>query len=123
MVFDGKSFSIKGAASCSRLLSGSLVINAPGARQSDFGAGHNLIRVVLRDTNRLVVVSVGIRLDAGRGFNDVSDDMWATKADDTYTINGRMDSDDGTPGSHQFTIEVACPYVGKEMVTLNPPGA
>lgn len=121
VVFDGETVIIDGHASCVRQLDGKLAINAPGSRQTGGTSRLNTIRVVLTDTPRLVVESVGIRTGPNRGFSDVSDEMWATKADNAYTINGRLLSDDGSPASHQFKIDVTCPFIDKQSVDLNPP--
>lgn len=120
VVFDGQSYTIDASVACTRQLDGKIVINVPGDRKSSFGGDHKSVRVVLEDANRLVVVAVGIRVDKGRGFNDVPDDMWATQVDNTYTINGRMPPDGVSPASHQFKIEVTCPTIGRQNVDLQP---
>jgi hypothetical protein len=46
--------------------------------------------------------------------------MWATKADDTYTINGRMPPDDGSTAAHSFKIEATCRVVHEQAPDLVP---
>lgn len=116
VVFDSQSYTIDGPAACQRQLDGTLAINAPSST-----GGSKRIRVVLTDSSRLIVKSAGVRLGSLRGFSDVSDDMWATKVDDTYTINGRMAPDDGTTTSHQFKIETICIHIDQAVVPNLPP--
>jgi Mycobacterium 19 kDa lipoprotein antigen len=126
VVFDGESYTIDGPTSCLRQLGGTLAINAPVASKWGGGlpdGGRRLIRVVLTDGPRLVVKSAGVRIDDARGFSDISEEMWATKADNTYTINGRMAPEGRTTTTHQFKIEVTCANIDTEYVTLNPPAA
>ncbi len=126
VVFDGESYTIDGSTSCVRQPDGRLAINAPAVSKLTgvpADGGKRLIRVVLTDGRRLVVESAGVRMGEHRGFSDVSDEMWATKADNTYTINGRMAPDDGTTTPHQFKIEVTCTTIETVYVTLKPPVA
>jgi hypothetical protein len=124
VIFDGERFTLDGFVDCVRQLGGSLAINAPlspkwGGLPVD--GGRKLIRVVLTDSPRLVVKSAGIRLGDTRGFSDVSDEMWANKANDTYTINGRMAPDDGKTAAHQFEIDVTCSSIRQEYQRNDPP--
>ncbi|MDT5016578.1 MAG: hypothetical protein QOD39_2738 [Mycobacterium sp.] len=124
VVFDGESYTIDGPASCVRQVNGKLAIDAPVHPKwggVPMEGGRKLIRVVLTDAQRLVVESAGIRLGDVRGFSDVPDDMWATKADNNYTINGRMAPDDGSRASHQFKIEVTCVSIENQYLPVNPP--
>jgi hypothetical protein len=47
--------------------------------------------------------------------------MWATRADNRYTVNGRMAPQADTPDAHQFKIEVTCASVETAYVTIHPP--
>jgi hypothetical protein len=119
ITFDGKTYEIDGYVSCVRQLDGGLVIDAPvpppwsvGPRP---GGGKKLIRVELLEDPRLVIETAALRFDDVRGFTDASDDMWGTKVDDVYTINGRMRGDGAQ--WHQFKIEVICSYIDSRYVT------
>jgi hypothetical protein len=114
ITFDGKPYEIDGYVSCVRQLDGGLMIDAPVPPPFSVGpipgGGKKLIRVELLEDPRLVIESAALRFDDVRGFTDASDEMWGTKVDNVYTINGRMPSDDGVQW-HQFKIEVICPYI------------
>jgi hypothetical protein len=122
VIFDGESHTIGGATTCTRQLDGMLVIDAPAFNKYagvPGEGGRKLIRVVLADGPRLVVKSAGIRIGPVRGFSDVPDEMWATKVDSTYTINGRMVPDDPAAGAkeaHQFKIEATCVSIQQQYV-------
>jgi hypothetical protein len=104
VVFDGKKYTINGQVSCVKQADGKLLINAAeGAKK--------LIRVRLGQENRLVVEAAGFRFMAVNGFTNDSNEAWATKVDNTYTISGRMPPDDGQTAAHQFKIEVTCAQV------------
>jgi hypothetical protein len=119
VTFDGETHTIDGHVACVRQLDGGLLINAPVPPPTGGSVpygGKRLIRVDLLEEPRLVVQAAGVRFDDVRGFTDNPDEMWATKADNVYTINGNMADDNGIDW-HQFKIEVTCPYVGKVFVT------
>jgi Mycobacterium 19 kDa lipoprotein antigen len=104
VVFDGQTYTINGQVSCITQSDGKLIINAAdGAKK--------LIRVRLGQVNRLVVEAAGFRFNAVNGFTRDSNEAWATKVDNTYTISGRMPPDDGQTTAHQFKIEVTCAEV------------
>jgi hypothetical protein len=104
VVFDGQTYTINGQASCVTQSDGKLLISAAdGAKK--------LIRVRLGQENRLVVEAAGFRFNAVNGFTHNSNEAWATKVDNTYTISGRMRPDDGQTAGHQFKIEVTCAQV------------
>lgn len=104
VVFDGKTYTINGQVSCVNQPDGKLLINAAeGAKK--------LIRVRIGQENRLVVESAGFRFMAVNGFTNDSNEAWATKVDDAYTITGRMPPDDGQTAWHQFKIEVTCAQI------------
>lgn len=100
VVFDGQTQTITGQLTCIAQPDGRLVILALD--------GHNTMRVLLRREHQLVVEKVGRRLHDAKGFTDDSDEVWATKVDDVYTITGRMPPNPGEVAGHQFTIETRC---------------
>jgi hypothetical protein len=104
VVFDGQTYTINGQVSCVKESDGGLLINAADG-------GKKLIRVRLSQEGRLVVEQAGFRFLAVGGFTDDSNEAWAAKADNTYTISGRMPPDDGQTAAHQFKIEVTCSQV------------
>jgi hypothetical protein len=116
---DGKSYEIDDYVSCVRQLDGGLMITTPArAPQGTLLSGRDkkLVSVELLEDPRLVIEKAGIRFGDVRGFTTASEEMWGTKVDDVYTINGRMPSDDGTQW-HQFTIEVRCSYIDDRFAT------
>ncbi|HYR13874.1 MAG TPA: lipoprotein LpqH, partial [Mycobacterium sp.] len=86
---------------CSAQPDGKLVILAADGVQKT-------VRVLLRREHRLVVEKVGLRFLDVSGFTDASSEMWATKVDNTYNIDGRMPPNTGEMTSHQFEIETTC---------------
>jgi Mycobacterium 19 kDa lipoprotein antigen len=112
VVFEGQTYTIHAPVSCAVAHDGKLVINSSDGRAK-------LIRVVLARDHPLVVHSVGFRHLDVRGFTNASNDVWADKADDTYTISGRMPPEKGETAWHQFKIDVACPII-KEYTTEYP---
>lgn len=100
VVFDGQTHTITGQLTCTAQPDGKLVILALD--------GQNTMRVLLRREHQLVVEKVGVRLHDAKGFTDNSDEVWATKVDDAYTINGRMPPNPGEVEGHQFKIETRC---------------
>ena len=124
LVFDGQSYTIDGPVSCTRQVDRRLVIIAPVAPKWGGGVpgrGRRLIRVELTDEARILVKQAAIRIDDIRGFVNDPAEMWATKADNTYTINGRMPPAQGETGSHQFKIEVTCSVVEQKYDDVGPP--
>ena len=109
VVFDGQTQTITGQLSCTAQPDGKLVILALD--------GQSTMRVLLRREHQLVVEKVGLRIHDARGFTDNSDEVWASKVDDAYTINGRMPPNAGEVAGHQFKIETRCRYE----VPLAPP--
>ena len=123
VVFDGETYTLEGPVSCVRQVDSRLVINAPVAPKWGGGVpggGRRLIRVELTEESRLVVNSVGIRINSSRGFANDPAEMWATKADNAYTINGRMPAADGETQAHQFKIEVTCSVVEQQFHDVGP---
>jgi hypothetical protein len=112
VVFDGQTYTIHAPVSCAIAHDGKLVINASDGRVK-------LIRVVLARDYPLVVQSVGFRHLDVRGFTNDSNDVWATKGDDTYTISGRMPPQERETTWHQFKIDVTCLQI--EEFTSEPP--
>jgi hypothetical protein len=124
VVFDGETYTLEGPVSCVRQVDHRLVINAPVAPKWGGGVpggGKRLIRVELTDESRLVVNSAGIRINSIRGFANDPTEMWATKADNAYTINGRMPAADGETQAHQFKIQVICTAVDQQFHDVGPP--
>ena len=64
------------------------------------------MRVLLRREHQLVVEKVGLRIGGASGFTDDAGDVWATKVDGTYTLNGRMPPNTGEVTWHDFTIDI-----------------
>jgi Mycobacterium 19 kDa lipoprotein antigen len=114
VVFDGQTYTISGQVSCVKQSDGKLLINAAEG-------GKKLIRVRLGQENRLVVEAAGFRFLAVGGFTDDSNEAWAAKADNTYTISRRMPPDDGQTAGHQFKIEVTCAQVEEFRPRPPPP--
>ena len=124
VVFDGETYTLEGPVSCMRQVDSSLVVNAPVAPKWGGGVpggGRRLIRVVMTEQSRLVVKSAGIRINDSRGFVNDPAEIWATKADNAYTINGRMPAADGETQAHQFRIEVMCSVVEQQFHDVGPP--
>ncbi len=124
VVFDGETYTLEGPVSCVRQVDSRLVINAPVAPKWGGGVpggGRRLIRVEMTEESRLVVKSAGIRINSIRGFANDPAEMWATKADNAYTINGRMPAADGETQAHQFRIEVTCSVVEQQFHDVGPP--
>jgi Mycobacterium 19 kDa lipoprotein antigen len=124
VVFDGETYTLEGPVSCVRQVDSRLVINAPVAPKWGGGVpggGRRLIRVEMTEESRLVVKSAGIRINSIRGFANDPAEMWATKADNAYTINGRMPAADGETQAHQFRIEVTCSAVEQQFHDVGPP--
>jgi hypothetical protein len=114
VVFDGQTYTIHAPVSCAIAHDGKLVINTSDGRVK-------LIRVVLARDYPLVVHSVGFRHLDVRGFAKDANDVWATKADDTYTIGGRMPPEKGETDWHQFKIDVTCPTIKEYTSERRPP--
>jgi len=124
VVFDGETYTLEGPVSCVRQVDSRLVINAPVAPKWGGGVpggGRRLIRVEMTEESRLVVKSAGIRINSIRGFANDPAEMWATKVDNAYTINGRMPAADGETQAHQFRIEVTCSVVEQQFHDVGPP--
>jgi hypothetical protein len=114
VVFDGQTYTIHAPVSCAIAHDGKLVINSSDGRAK-------LIRVVLARDYPLVVHSVGFRHLDVRGFTNASNAVWATKADDTYTISGQMPPEKDEPTRHQFKIDVTCPTITEYTSRYRPP--
>lgn len=114
VVFDGQSQTINGSVTCTTQPDGKLVILAADG-------GQKTVRVLLRREHQLVVEKVGLRVGGASGFTDDSGDVWATKADDTYTFNGRMPPNMGEVTWHEFKIDIRCGHELPPPYT-QPPG-
>jgi Mycobacterium 19 kDa lipoprotein antigen len=124
VVLDGETYTLEGPVSCVRQVDHRLVINAPVAPKWGGGVpggGKRLIRVELAEESRLVVYSAGIRINGIRGFANDPAEMWATKADNAYTINGLMPAADGETQGHQFKIQVTCTVEDQQFHDVGPP--
>jgi hypothetical protein len=115
VVFDGQTYTIHAPVSCAISHNGRLGIGANTER------GKKLISVSLTRDHPLVVYSVGFRHFNVRGFTNDSNDVWATKGDDTYTISGRMPPEKGETAWHQFKIDVSCPTMKEYTSEHRPP--
>jgi hypothetical protein len=111
IVFDGQTQTINGKVTCTTQPDGKLVILAADGRQKT-------VRVSLSRAHQLVVEKVGLRIPGASGFTDDSDEVWATRVDNTYKINGRMPPNTGETTWHQFKIQTTCRY---EAPALPPP--
>ena len=100
VIVDGQSQTINGSVTCTTQPDGKLVILAADGRKT--------VRVLLRREHQLVVEKLGFRVGDTSGFTDSSADMWATKVDDTYRINGQLPPRAGDLVRRDFTVEVKC---------------
>ena len=101
IVFDGQTQTINGQVVCTAEPDGKLVILAADG-------GQKTVRVVLSRQHQLVVEKVGLDIPGASGFTDDSGEVWATKVDNTYKINGRMPPNARETTWHQFEIETTC---------------
>jgi hypothetical protein len=115
VIFDGQTYTITALVSCAIAHNGRLSISANTDR------GKKLISVSLMRDPPLVVYSVGFRHFNIRGFTNDSNDVWASKADNTYTISGRMPPEKGETAWHQFKIDVTCPTIKEYTSERRPP--
>jgi hypothetical protein len=67
------------------------------------------VRIQLTQHGRLVVQKVGLRHDGVAGFVEDSDEVTATKVDDTFTISGRMPPNPNESQWHTFKVQTTCP--------------
>jgi Mycobacterium 19 kDa lipoprotein antigen len=102
IVFDGQSQTLEGPISCTAQPDGKLVILATDMAKS--------VRVLLSRAHQLIVEKVGVRMPGANGYTDDSGEMWATKVDNTYRINGWMPPNAGETTRHQFEVETTCRY-------------
>jgi Mycobacterium 19 kDa lipoprotein antigen len=100
VVVDGEAQTINGPVTCTAQPDGKLVILAVDGRKR--------VRVLLQREHQLVVQKLGFRVGDISGFTDSSADMWATKVDDVYTINGQLPSNADTLARQNFTVTVTC---------------
>jgi hypothetical protein len=66
-------------------------------------------RVQFTQQGRLVVQKAGLRYDGMAGFVADSQEVTATKVDDTFTFSGRMPPNAGESQWHTFKIQTTCP--------------
>ena len=105
VVFDGETYTIHAPVNCAMAGNGRLGIGANTER------GKKLIAVSLTRDPPLVVYSVGFRHFDVRGYTNNSNEVSATKVDNTYTISGRMPPEEGEKEGHRFEFEVSCPKI------------
>ena len=110
IVLDGQPHSFTGGVRCFVQPGGDLLILANGPQ-------HAMVRMLLSRQHQLVVDKVGFRVDDTRGFTDVADEMWASRVDDSYTINGHLPPNPGETAAHPFTMESRC----RDEVPAPPP--
>jgi hypothetical protein len=103
IVLDGQSQTLNGPISCTAQPDGKLVILATDS-------GQKSVRVLLSREHQLVVEKVGLRIRGASGFTADSGEMWATRVDNAYKINGWMPPNAGETTRHQFGIETTCSY-------------
>lgn len=113
VVFGAETYTITGQATCANRPDGKLLIHAspgrPPVANVPFGDdGKRFVRVVLSQEYQIVVETAAFRFHDVRGFTDHANELWATKADDSYTINGRMPPEDGASAWQPFRIDVTC---------------
>jgi hypothetical protein len=65
-------------------------------------------RVQFTQLGRLVVQKAGLRYDGMAGFVADSQEVTATKVDDTFTFSGRMPPNAGESQWHTFKIQTTC---------------
>src|SRR5262245_45597656 len=97
VVFDGQTYTITAAVVCAIRSDGKLVIRA--------GEGKELVSVSLTREPRLVVESVSFRHFDVRGYVNDPAEVTATRANNTYTIDGDMPPEEGETAWHHFKFE------------------
>ena len=105
VIFDGQTYTIHAPVKCVITAYGKLSIGVSADRAK------KLIAVVLNRDPPFVVESVGFRHDDVRGYTNNSNELWATKGDNMYTISGRMPPEEGETFWHQFKIDVICTQI------------
>lgn len=105
VVFDGQTRTITtNKVTCATYNNGTLLILVDGGK-------NEAVRIVVRQTGRIVADRVGFRHHELSGFVADSREVDATRIDDTYRFSGRMPPNPGEVQSHQFEIETRCPTV------------
>lgn len=118
IVVDGHTDTVPAQVVCTKVGDDKLVIYAS---PSSFDSTKR-IRVLLDTDYRLVVKTVGFHLPEANGFTADSDEMVATKVDDTYTISGRIPPADGRIEWRQLEIVVTCPGYTEQQPSDRQPG-
>jgi hypothetical protein len=116
IVFDGATGSITTTdVVCTKQLNGGLVILVQDTPS-------RTVRVQLMQQGRLVVQKAGLRYDGMAGFVADSQEVTATKVDDTFTFSGRMPPNSGESQWHTFKIQTTCPgYLDAAPPQMQPP--
>jgi hypothetical protein len=103
VVFDGQTRTITtNKVTCTTYNNGTLLILVDGGKDE-------AVRVVVRQTGRIIADRVGFRHHDLSGFVADSREVDVTKVDDTYRFSGRMPPNRGEVQAHQFEIETSCP--------------
>jgi hypothetical protein len=110
VVLDGVTYTAQGRTRCVTLPDDTLTIQSE-APSGIFSRAPGMVWVVLKRHPRWSVDRLSFRFNDVSGFTDHSDELWATKTDNTYTVNGRVPSDHGQLAWRQFQLTVTCPYV------------
>ena len=116
IVFDGATRSITTTdVVCTKQLNGGLVILVKDTPS-------RTVRVQLMKQGRLVVQKAGLRYEGMSGFVADSQEVTATKVDDTFTFSGRMPPNSGESQWHTFKIQTTCPgYLDAVPSPMQPP--
>jgi hypothetical protein len=105
IVFDGATRSITTTdVVCTKQLNGGLVILVQDTPS-------RTVRVQLMEQGRLVVQKAGLRYDGMAGFVADSQEVTATKVDDTFTFSGRMPPNSGESQWHTFKSRPPAPGI------------
>jgi hypothetical protein len=115
VIFDGQTYTIHAPVKCAVTADGKLSIGVSTDRAK------KLISVVLTRDPPFVVRSVGFRHYNVRGYTNRSDELWATKGDNMYTISGRMPPEEGETFWHEFKIDVICTQIEEYTHQNRPP--
>jgi len=101
--FDGEHRTISTSdVTCTRYPDGTLVVLVDDGRR-------RMVRLYIRDQNRITALKVGLRHEDLTGFVADPDEMVGTKVDDTYAVRGRMPPNEGETDAHTFNVETTCP--------------
>jgi len=115
IVFDGATRSITTTdVVCTKQLNGGLVILVRDTPS-------RTVRVQLMEQGRPVVQKAGLRYDGMAGFVADSQEVTATKVDDTFTFSGRMPPNSGESQWHTFKSRPPAPGIWMRGPRGTPP--